>query len=97
MSLGTCEAREVNVGFNPLGTFETAHIIESMKLNKVRNLRLENTCSAYSGGEEDLQYVFELSGACCKSKKCTVYDKKQTKSESEYSDGISTQKKSTAK
>ena len=36
LSLGTCEARQVNVGFNPLGTFETAHIIEAMKLNKVR-------------------------------------------------------------
>ena len=68
LSLSTCEARQVNVGFNPLGTFETAHIIEAMKLNKVRQLRLENTCSAYSGGEEDLQYVFELSERVARAK-----------------------------
>ena len=33
MSTQNCEARIINVGFNPLGTFETAHIIETMKNN----------------------------------------------------------------
>ena len=86
----------VNVGFNPLGTFETAHIIEAMKLNKVRKLRLENTCSAYSGGKK-ICNMFLNCQSVLQEQKCAVYDKKQAKSESEYSDGISTQKKSTAK
>ncbi len=68
MSTSKCEAKQVDVGFNPLGTFETAHIIENMKHNKVRHLKLENTCDAYTGGDEDIQYVFELSERVARAK-----------------------------
>lgn len=68
MSTQKCEARIINVGFNPLGTFETAHIIETMKNNKVRELRLENTCDKFTGGDEDIQYVFELSERVARAK-----------------------------
>lgn len=68
MSISKCEAKEVDVGFNPLGTFETAHIIENMKNNKIRKLKLENTCDVYKGGDEDIQYVFELSERVARAK-----------------------------
>ena len=57
----------LDIGYNPLGTFETAHIVECIKNNKVRTLKITNTTDI-SGGDEDKQYVFELATRVARAK-----------------------------
>ena len=58
----------LDVSYNPLGTFETAHIIETVKSNKIVDLKICNCVDLNVGGDEDMQYVYELATRVSRAK-----------------------------